>query len=148
MEKRQKLKKGKYIIGDPCYFIKEWDDFGAAVLSPDWKGEGNYFTYKNQHGFVHGTMYGDGEYSDQYDNRFGVDSGLLACIPLELLTEDVTIKKFEVFYKEDSDSTLGIIVNFQDDFECSYDEGLFTFGHISINTNSEEDEDDDEAEEY
>lgn len=77
-------KKGFY-FGDPCYVLG--DEFYHEV----WGGIYEYqdcIVKEPKTGMrfaVHGTAYGDGTYYGSDGNEFGVDSGTLALIPLELV---------------------------------------------------------------
>lgn len=84
MKAKVESEKGFY-FGDPCYVLS--DDVYYGV----W---GNFYEFQDcsvkdpatgLHFAVHGTAYGDGGYRDQHGNCYGVDSGTLALIPLELV---------------------------------------------------------------
>ena len=123
---------GKYWIGDPCYAVKDenWEpllkksNFFAGDGIGYWHGE-----YNGQIMFAAGTAYGDGSYQDNEGKEYGVDAGLLSIIPLEAC---------------DGDSMDGgHVVEFKDRVCVEVDEGVFSFGHIKIDTTEgAEDEDD------
>lgn len=83
-----------FYIGDPCYVLddeeyhKNWGDRNGFR-------DGEIQTDKGVW-FVHDTAFGDGEYHDQYMNDYGVDSGTLAVIPLEVVyahpSEDILVE--------------------------------------------------------
>lgn len=73
--------------------------------------------------WVHGTLYGDGVYVDEKGYVYCVDSGQLGAI---------LFKNTGKPRKELSD--LGRIVKFDAPFVCSYKKGVFSFGHITIDT--------------
>lgn len=133
-----KLKAGKYWIGDPCYVLGEgqfgfdWDKFCSACFKDDPTGRLNEGVVDHQGiRFAHfGTAYGDGCYGDQFGNSYGVDAGCLACIPAAFV--------------RDEDAGLGTFHQFDNDFDCEYDEGKIIFGHVEIDTDPEPDEDEDE----
>ena len=75
-----------FFIGDPCYVLSD-DKYDI------WGNKYNYndgFIEINDYNFiVHGTAYGDGEYFDEQGYSYGVDSGTIAVIPLELIKQDI-----------------------------------------------------------
>jgi hypothetical protein len=81
----------------------------------------------------HGTAYGDGCYTDQHFNEYGVDAGIIGCIPLEALEGKVPEGRLE---------SLGHIHEFKYDFTSEYYEGTISFGDIEIQTGDTEDEED------
>lgn len=140
---KQKLPKGWYMITDPCYVlsreiylkdllhttedVKDWENMKPIV------GYGEIKGYKL---FNHSTYMGDGEYWDLEDINYFVDSGQLSCIPIEIIEDEILGSEFkkmtnvggrrlELFYK---------------DFECSYDDGTFQFGDITIDTKGDWDD--------
>jgi hypothetical protein len=143
--KELKLKAGTYYVGDPCYAIREEDDWDLFLQSGNTEG---IYSYKGRKSFATSTSYGDGLYLGKdkitgiiYD--FPVDSGMLGVIPIEV----ISVAKDEV-------SGLGYILTFKEDFICSEDEGVFSFHNITIDTSEEEDDvyldeyEEDEDEEY
>jgi hypothetical protein len=114
------LKPGLYFIGDPCYVINEsWTEFIDKVK------ENTITEFRGYEVFYGGTAWGDGTYLDNNGNEYPVDSGCLGIIPVDLI-------------ELDSSQELGQIVNFDDEFDVDNDGGIFTFGHIFINTDWEE----------
>lgn len=116
---------GKYILGDPCYYIQD-DDWSPLLESCD---------YFNQPigqigGFnvlAFGTKYGDGSYLDQHKNEYGVDAGIIGLVPLA--------------YEGKPDHG-NQEIEFKHDSECWDDNGVLHFGSIVINTaGGDEDED-------
>ena len=101
----------RYIVTDPCY-----------VLTDEQIEEGDYYTYD--------TAFGDGFYFDEDGNRYGVDSGRLACIEVDAVTEVERLNDM---------LALGIAHTFDYDElladDCNYVEGVITFGPITIDTN-------------
>ena len=128
-----KFKAGKYYIGDPCYVVKEHEDWMKLLEDTNYFQNDNQ-TYKGFPIFASGTAYGDGCYYDQEGREYGVDAGLIGIVPFEAI---------------EGDGRGGQIIEFQEDFHvgCSED-SVFTFGNIVIYTgNEDEDEDDWEEEE-
>ena len=126
---KQILPAGKYVISDPCYVIPrdEWTEFltdtnmagdmrkGHIAKTYEWKG------YKL---FVRNTEHGDGVYNDKFGNEFGVDAGIIGCIPLDLVDNDRV--------------WLGHVVEFTEPFTCGYEDegGVITIGEHAILTGS------------
>ena len=79
--------------------------------------------------FAASTAYGDGVYFDKERREYSVDAGLLGIIPLEAL---------DLNFEGDG----GQIIEFDEDFTVSEEDGVFTFGDVVINTKSFFDEDD------
>ena len=122
-----KFKKGKYYIGDPCYVIsdKEWNSFCNASFDTN----DSVIPWKDGITWAHGTHEGDGTYYDQDKREYGVDSGLIGCTPFEYYTKlNYSIEKLE---------SLGQIVQFDKPFTCEYNDGIYTIGHIVIDTSGE-----------
>jgi hypothetical protein len=67
------------------------------------------------------TMYGDGEYYDQNGNAYPVDAGLIGCIRVEDLTEEI---QFGV----------GKVCQFNYEFEVYSQNGVITIGSVVIDT--------------
>ena len=101
----------RYIITDPCY-----------VLTDEQIAEGDYYCFS--------TEFGDGIYWDNNGNRYGVDSGELACIEVDDVTEVDRLNEI---------LELGLAHIFEMDdllFEdCNDDDGVITFGDVVIDTN-------------
>jgi len=78
------MKAGWYFIGDPCYAIakEDWIRFLDARNASASKEE---FEFDGEKVMVFETYQGDGTYSDQDDNTYDVDSGLIGCIPISLV---------------------------------------------------------------
>ena len=138
-----KSNKGFY-VGDPCYVLSDeiYHHFWGDVCN--WE-DGVHSIPNTEYKFaVNGTAYGDGEYFDDYGRAYGVDSGTLSVIPLELI-EDIENAKDSGYVTEKP----GIV-------DICFYNGRFTvdFGYekFTIDTNDcdgEEDFDDwDEDEEH
>jgi hypothetical protein len=113
---------GKYILGDPCYHIRE-DHWDILLKNCD------YFSDNIGEIFGHtilsfGTRYGDGLYKGNFNSKFPVDSGMIGLIPIDYLIE------FSVEYNPECAS----VVNFKDDTECWSDDGTMHFGKYIIKT--------------
>lgn len=127
---------GRYYVGDLCYVMHpQWDEFCALTISGHSVADGE-FTLKNGVRIAtFCTMYGDGTYVDQFDGEYPVDAGLIGCIRVEDISD------------EEADLELGTIVDFEEDFEVSSENGTLYFGHIVIETGDTEDEYDEEYDE-
>jgi hypothetical protein len=143
------FKPGKYFIGDPCYAIADehWDRFLEVKYGEDWLQNADqmdetntHFEFDGHQVFVGATAFGDGVYFDnETDTEYGVDSGTLGLIPIELCTNKEDLVNLE---------KLGRVVDFSDSFECDVNNGEFTFGDIEINTReNDQDEDEDDCDE-
>ena len=123
---------GRYYIGDLCYVMHpEWKEvcrlFFPANAPP--RGVEGEFTLKDGRRFASfATAWGDGEYRSSINTLHSVDSGSIGCIRVEDI-RDNTYSNIE---------TLGAIVEFDQPFEVSADQGLLKFGHVLIETADEE----------
>lgn len=125
---------GTYYVGDLCYVMDndEWDQFCSITISGMNCLSGEFNMPDGRRFATYGTRWGDGEYQDQYGNRYGVDAGLIGCIKLD----DIKVDKFDILSK------LGSVFTFGTDFDTSStDAGLIKFGHIHIDTDPEYEED-------
>ena len=124
---------GRYYVGDLCYVMNpQWDEFCNITISGSSVDEGEFQLENGVRFATLCTMYGDGRYYDQVGNQYPVDAGLIGCIRVEDINDP------------DARLELGAVIEFQNDFEVSADNGLLTFGHIQINTGDEDDEDEDD----
>jgi hypothetical protein len=114
------MKAGIYYVGDPCYVFNsnEWDgiydQFGDVGIG-EVKGSDVWSSY---------TKWGDGKYWDSINGKsYLVDSGTIGAVPVEIITEKIDKRSMN-------------IVEFENDFECSYSNtnGTITIGHIKIKT--------------
>jgi len=126
---KETMPAGTYFIGDPCYVIPddEWSDF-VGPYCVDYRDGDGLQIYKGMKVFAASTSCGDGCYRDNRGNSYGVDSGMLGIVPVELCDPNELDK---VMSRKD----LGAIMKYDRDFEvsCSPD-AVFTFGHIVIET--------------
>ncbi len=119
------FKAGKYYIGDVCYVLPE-NEYDLMLE------KSNYFNLKTTHQwdgeyrgypiFVASTSYGDGVYGDNYGRAYYVDAGIIGILPAEALV------------KSKSKIELGNLIDFENDFKVSYDDGIFLFGDVVIDT--------------
>ena len=122
---------GEYYIGDFCYLLdnEDYDEIVCSFLYDD-----EPYQYKKFNFLFGGTAYGDGQYSDNQGNScYSVDSGTIGIInlPAEKLKEQAT--QLMSTYSAN-------IVKFREPFSVHYDNGVFYYGHIIIDTDYSEDE--------
>ena len=140
------LPPGKWWIGDPCYVFphdgpmaEKWDELLAKsnFLEGEMPVELDDGKIKV---WAASTCYGDGRYPSSIGFDFPVDAGLIGIIPIETVAY---LNRTDVDLNQ-----LGYILNFKTPFCIKAEDGMFTFGHITINTCSddydEDDYDDDE----
>ena len=126
---------GTYYVGDLCYVLKDrWDEVCSHIIKEHAVLDG-MFKMKSGVTFAsYTTKYGDGMYNDQRGGEYAVDAGLIGCVKVNSLAEEV-----------DVNSTLGNIVTFDRPFICyNTREGVIHIGHLEIDTAAdfyEEDED-------
>lgn len=121
-----KLPAGSYYVGDLCYVFND-DNYNQLLKITD------YFQNMNQpvqfNGFpvwAGGTYYGDGNYNDNHGNSYLVDAGIIGIASIEVIDE--------------SEFHCGILLVFEQEFEVSYDDGIFQFGDYVLDTKNEDDE--------
>ena len=138
---------GNYYVGDLCYVLHEvWDEVCGIMFKDTDSGNNGEFTLKDGRRFaVYGTRWGDGTYSDQYGNRYGVDAGIIGCIlvsDIKLISQD--------WWTNDTDS--GNVIEFTREFRTGIvEESIIEIGHIMIDTDPIYDDNDgqpDEAQEW
>ena len=126
---------GRYYIGDLCYVMHpEWDEFCALTIKDHQCLDGEFTLADGRRFATLSTAYGDGTYRSNIGTDHSVDSGSIGCI----LVSDIRDNTYEDI--ED----LGAIVEFDQPFEVSSDQGLLKFGHVLIETAGGYDEDEEE----
>ena len=122
------LAPGEYYIGDPCYVIdhEKWDEFCGELWDAQ-KRRRTIFTFDNYDVAVMQTEWGDGQYESSEGIDLGVDAGIIGAIPMELITRGDP-------YDD------GMVVTFNDAFECSNKNGTLWFGAVWVETNPEDNE--------
>ena len=137
---------GTYYIGDLCYVMdEEWDEFCTITIDGHNCIDGEFALSDGRRFATYGTKYGDGAYTDQFGNQYGVDAGLIGCIKVD------DIRGMSI----DSIGSMGNVVVFDKDFVTSGGrsdnwnkwDGVIHIGHIDINTDPVYD-DEYEEEEY
>lgn len=125
---------GTYYVGDPCYPFPNdgpleplWDDICKSI------DKGNlFFDFMGHRVAMDSTAHGDGSYHGSDGKKYAVDAGMLGILPVALVD----------YLGEDKEwlNKLSSIVTFDKPFTVAFDNGLFGFGHIHIETNDEEEE--------
>jgi len=122
---------GRYYIGDPCYVVtddEEWEEIGAQT---GWFGsepfagyDENLFLKKGKECWAESTAWGDGCYQGSDGGEYWVDAGLIGIVPVEAIDDDVPDFRGGYAYH-----------TFDKPFEVWYNDGVFHFGDITIDTN-------------
>ena len=146
------MKAGTYYVGDPCYVLDATFDFDwmEILLATGYFGiyhpgtedkmdpdeNDGYFEIDGVRIFASSTDHGDGAYLDNSEREYGVDAGLIACIPVELLGGEEAVEK-AVF-------GLANIVEFEHDFSCETvdEDGTIHIGDIEVYTGFEDEDED------
>jgi len=118
------LMAGNYFVGDISYVLSDSDydlileesGFFNLKTTKQWNGK-----YRGYPIFVASTLYGDGVYDDNYDRKYFVDAGIIGIVPIEALEAKSNIE-------------IGNLLEFNTDFMVSYDNGVFRFGNVVIDT--------------
>lgn len=126
---------GKYYIGDLCYVLHDrWDEFCNITLTKETVLDGE-FKFQDGTPFAsYNTMWGDGLYEDENGNEYGVDAGLIGCVPVDAIAEE-----------ERKNLDLGNIFEFTQPFHTSGTnrkarKGVITFGDVRIDTDPDLDD--------
>lgn len=109
---------GQYWVGDPCYAVpnERWQKWLEAA---DYENAVRFLLAElDGHPVLGiGTAYGDGLYTDDQGRDYPVDAGLIGVVPVEVARPDVTGMH---------------LVDFEDDFECRYDDGTIVLGLLVV----------------
>ena len=120
------LPPGRYFIGDPCYVFDNdkdtWDKLLDAGLV-----DGGLIEFNGHKVWGHSTMWGDGTYKDQNGNEFGVDSGMLGAVPMELI-------------EYPAGEEHGTMVDAPNGLTVDFERGTFYLGNIVIKTDDDDEE--------
>jgi hypothetical protein len=120
------MKAGTYYIGDLCYVFNmdDWND--VCNITMDGR-EGEFELPDGRMFALYNTAYGDGEYNDQFGNKYSVDSGTIGCV----LWKDTS--RYEYILAD-----VGAVVDMKEDFDtCSDGNGLIKIGSTTIDTAEE-----------
>lgn len=118
---------GTYYVGDLCYVLGDrWGEFCDLTINGMECLDGQ-FTMKDGTSFAtYRTAYGDGQYSDNLGNVYGVDAGLIGCVKIDSIT-DKTIDL----------ASMGAVHTFERPFICyRTKDGEIRFGNVRIDTGS------------
>ena len=139
-------KKG-FVISDPSYVLSKriYTDFWIEQKN----GAYGIFDYEGSSFAVARTAYGDGVYYDNHVHKYPVDAGVIALIPLELVSDEnchengIELGEFVI---NELGLILGTVFNIPGEAEFKWEDGVFdiTFSdgyHVHINTKCDEDED-------
>jgi hypothetical protein len=142
---RKVFESGVYYIGDPCYVVRD-EDWIPLLERIDYF-DADEQTYMGATILGKGTAEGDGQYDckTRHGDIIGslpVDAGLIGILPIDVCCEtpqDIARKG------------LGVVVTFQDNFWVDVPagdsrDGVFHFGHLTVDTNYEEVEEEYEEE--
>ena len=124
---------GKFYVGDPCYVLSDDVYYGIWDDKYDFK-DGKIDVDDTLSFLVHGTAYGDGSYQGSNGSEYGVDSGTLAIIPMDLVAKLDGVQ----FGSVETSNTAWLDYN-NGTFDITLDNGSF-----SIITSEDEEEEDDE----
>jgi hypothetical protein len=143
---------GRYYVGDLCYVMHdEWDEFCNLTIEYDKERksgkvlDGEFNLADGRRFATYKTAYGDGTYESNDGTQLSVDAGLIGCILMDDITENIS---------EERILELGDIVEFQHPFQTSSDDGIISFGDYSVDTDPPYDEEpndeyyDEEEDEY
>ena len=132
-----RLKRGSYIISDPCYVMSDADYEDVIEVG----NETGYdiVNYPYDEIFICGVG-DDGIYMDNKGNKYGVDSGMIGAIPLDLCTDETKFAWKDYVH-----------VEFTEDTDVGYEQlsrflGQLTIGDFTILTGSDRFEDYDNCE--
>jgi hypothetical protein len=131
MAEKTMMPAGTYYIGDLCYVMDgEWNEFCQLTIKDNTCLQGKFTLADGREFASFSTRYGDGEYRASNGAKLGVDAGLIGCIKVEDITDDVD-KNYPQGLGE-----LGTVVTFDKPFSVSgnRDTGRIRFGHITIRT--------------
>ncbi len=120
---------GKYLLGDPCYVIrdKDWLDFCNQHSYNETDNNACVTLNDSTQVVAFSTYYGDGCYTDQNGNSFPVDAGLIGLVPISYIEEST--QKNLTDYRD-----LCTLVEFEEDALCFTVDGILTFGNYIIDT--------------
>ena len=142
-------KKG-FVVCDPCYVLSD-NVYRGFWIEQKHSADG-VFDYEGFSFAVAGTAYGDGVYYDNHINKYPVDAGVIALIPLELVSDEKGIELGE-FVINELGLNLGAVFEIPGEAEFKCEDGVFdiTFSNgynVHINTKYDEGEDSTDDSDY
>lgn len=131
-----------YYVGDLCYVMHDvWDEVCSIV---PFDNSETFFQLKDGREFyMMGTAFGDGLYSDQEGRTYGVDSGTIGAIRVEDIRDELA-DPYEL--KERGLGQVIQVIDSLENYEVHAEDGLLTFGPVSIDTAGIYDEEEEEEE--
>jgi len=126
------VKAGIYFLGDPCYAVPGdlWSELLLSCGSFLEYPVGEVTSQRGEFEVLSFGTGGDGVFSDTLGCTYPVDSGMIGLTPGEL----AQCGNNTLDWPPRMD--LGRFVSFADDFTCSVEDGVLTFGDIVIDTNN------------
>ena len=112
------LKPGTYYLGDPGYCLSE--KWMTILEQSDWLRRPYREGKQTLVAFV--TAYGDGMFEDQFGNLYGVDTGMIGLVPIEMA-------------EKEPDEQMSLKVKFTSRVKCYAENGILHFGKYVIQTN-------------
>ena len=123
---------GRYYVGDLCYVMHdEWDEFCDLTINDQKVLDGEFNLADGRRFATYKTAYGDGTYESSTGAQLGVDAGLIGCILIDDIKEDIS---------EERILELGDIVEFEQPFTTQSHEGIISFGDYDVDTDPPYDE--------
>ncbi len=128
------LPAGCYLFVDLCYPFsgQQWDEV-CDLLQTHGDDCGIYELADGTRFGLLPTAHGDGQFSDNHGHSYGVDSGTIGCVRLQDLSPEVA-QRFLPYRSYYSRCCTIHTVPFP--FRPSADDGVLSFGPISIDTNT------------
>ena len=131
------MQPGTYYIGDLCYVMpNDWDEFCKITIKESVL-EGEFELADGRKFAAYSTAYGDGAYPCSNGAQLGVDAGLIGCI----LVQDIRGVEEKEFNR------LGTVVTFDAPFTTGEQNGVISFGDITVDTAEDDGNEDWEEEE-
>jgi hypothetical protein len=120
------LPPGTYFIGDPCYVFSR-DAWRRLINQTNCFEDDDIVNFDGQDMYAFGTSDGDGVYQDQNGVEYGVDSGNLGVVPIELIDNP-------------EGEEHGTTITADEGMRVQHRDGTFWFNNICIKTNSDDEE--------
>lgn len=132
-----------YYVGDLCYVMHDvWSE--VCSLCPFDNSEVHFQLEDGREFYLMSTACGDGLYSDQEGRNYGVDSGTIGAIRVEDIRDELADA---YLLQEQGLAQVIQVIGSLENYEVHAEDGLLTFGPVSINTDwyyeDEEEEDED-----
>jgi hypothetical protein len=112
------MRSGTYYVGDLCYVMHpQWDEVCDLMFATGNNSvlDGEFNLANGVRFSLHSTAYGDGTYQDQQGRDYPVDAGLIGCIRVEdVVDPEAWLTGMQT-------------VEFNEQFELQYDDGVISF---------------------